>query len=87
MALSALTGRIAFMSNRDGDFEIYAMNADGSGQVALTANTATESSPEWSPDGSKIVFHSLRDGNAEIYVMNADGSGVTRLTNNPADDW
>ena len=43
------TGRIAFTSNRDGNLEIYAMNADGTGQVNLTNNPATDTYPAWSP--------------------------------------
>ncbi len=74
---------IAFHSDRDGDLDIYAMNADGSNQTQLTNNTATEQHPAWSPDGTKIAFNSDRDGNFEIYLMNADGSSQTNLTNNP----
>jgi Tol biopolymer transport system component len=80
-------GRIAFESTRDGNREIYAMNADGTGQVNLTNNPAYDANPSWSPDGSKIAFVSDRDGNREIYAMNADGTGQVNLTNNPADDW
>ena len=85
LTASSTNGRIAFVSGG----EIYVMNADGSGQTNLTNNTAWDSSPAWSPDGSKIAFVSSRDGNDEIYVVNADGSGVTRLTyNNERDfDW
>ena len=60
------------------------MNADGTGQTRLTTNSAHDSVPAWSPDGTKIAFASNRDGNYEIYVMNADGTGQTRLTNNAA---
>lgn len=77
-------GRIAFLSTRDGNVEIYVMNPDGSGQTRLTNEPVYDHSPAWSPDGSKIAFVSLRDGNDEIYVMNADGSGVTNLTNTTA---
>ena len=79
-----LEGRIAFYSDRDGNFEIYAMNADG--VKRLTNNSAYDSSPSWSPDGRRIAFHSNKDGNWEIYAMNADGSGVERLTNDLAND-
>jgi hypothetical protein len=82
----AARGRIAFASDRDGNFEIYVMNADGSGVTRLTNNPADDRFPSWSPDGKRIAFTSDRDGNREIYVMNADGSGVTRLTNSPAPD-
>ena len=78
--------RIAFGSNRDGDHEIYVMNADGTGVVQLTHNTALDAAPAWSPDGRRIAFRSNRDGNPEIYVMNADGTGVVRLTHNAALD-
>lgn len=79
-------GRIAFASNRDGDFEIYVMNPDGGGQTRVTNNPAEDVGPTWSPDGTRIAFVSNRDGNTEIYVMNADGSGQTRLTTNTMDD-
>ncbi len=79
--------KIAFSSNRDGNPEIYVMNADGSGLTRLTDNPASDWAPAWSPDGERIAFQSERDGNPEIYVMNADGSGPTRLTDNPAEDW
>ena len=79
--------RIAFGSDRDGNREIYVMNADGSGVTRLTDNDAIDSGPAWSPDGRRIAFSSTRDGSFEVYVMNADGSGVTRLTDNDARDW
>ena len=74
-------GKIAFVSNRDGNPEIYLLNADGSNQARLTNDPAEDLGPAWSPDGAKIVFSSNRDGNEEIYVMKADGSSLTRLTN------
>ena len=77
--------RIAFVSGRDGNSEIYVMNADGTEQKNLTNNPAWDWYPSWSADGNKIAFVSHnRGGNGGIYVMNADGSGQTRLTNNPA---
>jgi len=78
--------QIAFMSGRDGNPEIYAMNVDGSNLRRLTNNSAGESSPTWSPSGSQIAFTSDRTGKAQIYVMNsADGSGVRRLTVNESE--
>src|SRR5437667_4644701 len=79
-AASSVQGKIAFTSNRDGNDEIYVMNADGTGVTRLTNDPASDQQPAWSPDGSRIAFTSNRDGNFDIYVMNADGSGVTRLT-------
>jgi hypothetical protein len=77
---------ILFVSNRDGNSEIYIMNANGSGQARLTTNPASDTLPSWSPDHTKIVFVSTRDGNSELYVMNANGCGQTRLTANGAID-
>lgn len=86
--------RIAFVSRRDGNEEIYVMNADGSGQTNLTNNTAWDTSPVWSPDGRQLLFVSTRDqttgGIAQIWVMNSDGSGPTELTtvsNNSSANW
>jgi Tol biopolymer transport system component len=72
-------GQIAFTSYRDGNAEIYVMNADGGGQMRLTNNSARDSNPAWSPDGTKLAFVTDRNVDAEIYVMNADGSNQTRL--------
>ena len=77
---------IAFASNRDGNLEIYAINADGTGQVRLTNNPAIDGRPSWSPDSKYIAFTSNRDGNFQIYVMRADGTSLKRLTNNLNDD-
>jgi Tol biopolymer transport system component len=75
------------VSDRDGNTEIYVMDADGSNQTRLTNSPWVDNWPSWSPDGSKIAFASDRDGgNWEIYVMDADGSSQTRLTDNSADD-
>ena len=85
-ASPGLNGKIAFISNRDGNQEIYVMNADGTNPTRLTFTSANELAACWSPDGAKIALTSERDGNPEIYVMDADGTNTTRLTNNSAFD-
>ena len=79
-------GKIAFVSHRDGNPEIYVMNADGTNQTRLTNHPAEDTLPSWSSDGARLAFVSLRDGNQEIYVMDADGSNLARLTDNPDHD-
>ena len=75
-----------FVSWRDGNGEVYAMDADGSGPRNLTQHPAKDVRPAWSPDGRRIAFVSQRDGNSEVYVMNADGSGKRNLTRDRASD-
>ena len=79
-AALARAGQVVFSSTRDGNYEIYVANADGSGPSRLTNHPAEDRFPAWSPDGTRIAFVSDRDGNPEIYVMNADGSNPVRLT-------
>lgn len=78
--------QIAFGSSRDGGWDIYVVNADGSGLRRLTSHGARDDSPAWSPDGTRIAFTSDRDGDFEIHVMNADGSDIRRVTDHPAED-
>lgn len=82
--LSSSGRLIAFVSEQDGNSDIYVMRTDGSGVTNLTNNPAYDGNPVWSPDGTKIAFESNRNGNLDIFVMNSDGSGLTQLTNDPA---
>jgi TolB protein len=81
---------ILFSTDRDGNWELYAMSADGSDVRNLTKNAGQDGRDGgffWSPDGSKIAFLTSRDKNREIYVMNADGSGPRRVTRTPGDEY
>jgi Tol biopolymer transport system component len=78
--------KIAFQSDRDGNSEIYVMNADGTNVTKLTSNTAEDRTPAWSPDGCKIAFASDRDIECGIYVMDTDGTNVIPLTSHAALD-
>ena len=77
--------QIAFSSNRDGNQDIFVMNADGSNVHKIVDTGLNDYFPDWSPDGSQIVFFaadwpSVRQ---DIYTVNADGSGLVNLTNTP----
>src|SRR2546427_7643266 len=53
--------KIAFASSRDGRFEIYVMNPDGSGVTRVSSEQAEEFEPSWSPDGARIAFTTVRE--------------------------
>lgn len=80
VALQRPPSLIAFTSNRDGDFEIYTANVDGTAIKVLTQNSAYDTNPNWCKDGSKIIFTSNRDGNFEIYLADSDGANPQNLT-------
>ena len=80
-AFSSDGSQIAFMSNRDGNSDLYVVNTDGTGEVRrLTNHPAIDVSPTWSPNGQQIAFTSDRTGAPQIYVVGADGTGLRRLT-------
>ena len=87
-SLAAAGGRIIFESNRSTFYNLYAMNADGTGVSRLTSTVGTDGLPSPSHDGNKIAFESSRDLTSwQIYVMNADGTGQTRLTSTSGVGW
>jgi TolB protein len=76
--------RMVFVSSRDGNDEIYKVNADGSGRTRLTNDPAEDRFPAWSPDGQRIAFVSAMGDKGGVYVMDADGSHRTLLIADPA---
>jgi len=79
--------QLAFVSQADGNDEIYLVKSNGTGLTRLTMNTVSDRDPAWTADGLRLAFASNRDGNAEIYTMNSDGQNVLRLTNQSAADY
>jgi len=80
-AWSPLGDRIAFLSGRDGNLEVYVADASGDNHRNLSSHPDDDGGFgfAWSPDGSRIAFVSGRDG-GDLWVVNVDGSGLTNLT-------
>jgi TolB protein len=87
LALQNPERELAFVSDRNGNREIYLISADGTGLINLSRNRANDFNPSWAPDGEHIAFVSDRSGNLDVFAMRADGSDQTRLTQDPADDF
>jgi Tol biopolymer transport system component len=84
---SANGGAIVFVSDRDGDMEVFTMRPNGSNVRQLTFNDAEEFSPNWSPDSRMVTFTSDQDGNFSIFTIRADGTRQRNLTNHAGDGW
>ena len=80
--------RIAYASQHDGNWDIWVVNVDGSGNTRITNDPGIDAVPAWLPDGSGIVFRSSRGGSWGIWVMDPDGSNPVRVVDSFAgNDW
>lgn len=85
---------LVFVSTRDGDYALFAMDADGSRETRLTPARGSDEEralyfqiePAWSPDGRTIAFASRRGVSFDLYAMRADGTGTRRLTSTKEND-
>lgn len=92
---SGLKGQILFQSDRDGNVEVFRINADGSNTVQITHTEPGDENqpignycPAYSPDGTKIVFNRRGKGSADtLYVMDADGQDLVQLTSQDDPDY
>ena len=82
--------RLVFRSGRDGNAEIYLMEADGSRPRRLTDHVATDTMPTFSPRGDQVAFTSNRSGNFELYTLDLEKDGspgkLRRITDHPGLD-
>jgi Tol biopolymer transport system component/predicted Ser/Thr protein kinase len=78
---------VVYMSDRDGSWQIYRMNADGSGARRLTTNDADNYHPRFSPDGRQIAFASRMDGDWDLYLMDLDGQLIRQVLDQPGDQY
>jgi Tol biopolymer transport system component len=82
LAQAPTTAKIAFMTARNGNRDVYLMNPDGSKMERITRHRAMDVGPKWSPTGEQILFESDRDRfplSWDLYLMDADGSNVRRI--------
>ena len=78
-AKAPTTPKILFTTTRDGNYEVYIMNPNGTQQVNLTRHRGVDVDATWSPTGEQILFVSDRDGVRDLYLMDPDGSNVRRV--------
>lgn len=83
---SPVDNRIAFGSNRYGDYDIFTIKSDGSDRIQITQSDSMDVYPSWSPDGSKIAFTSNRDGSPDLYVRDLEEEQVTQITDHDSTD-
>jgi TolB protein len=82
MAFSPDGKRIAFLSDRHGNSELFSINTDGTGLQRMTNDPGDETSPRWTEDGRCLTFYSSRPspaGGLSLYVVDADGTALAQL--------
>ena len=79
--------KIAFFSNRGGNYDIWVTNINSTGLAQLTTHEADDLYPTWSPDGKKIAFLSSRSGEVSVWTMNNNGSDQEQITAGGNGDW
>ncbi len=71
---------LSYCANRNGNFDVYAIPAEGGREIRLTEAEGLDDGPEYSPDGKSIWFNSVRTGLMQIWRMDADGGNQTQMT-------
>lgn len=79
---------LVYCAERDGNFDVYAISADGGQETRLTDAQGKDDGPEYSPDGQYIYFNSERTGSMQVWRMKPDGSNQEQLTSDAdAENW
>lgn len=78
---------LAFVGQRNGDFDIYTIPVTGGDETPLTTAKGLDDGPEYSPDGNYIYFNSERSGSMQIWRMRADGSVQEQITSDGFNNW
>jgi TolB protein len=78
---------LAFVGERNGEFDVYTIPANGGEESRLTTAPGLDDGPEYSPDGKYIYFNSERTGHMQIWRMRPDGTEQERVTNDDFNDW
>ena len=86
-AVADISGKIVFTSDRDGNPNVYIVNADGTGEKQLTDDDASDDQPCLSPDGNTVVFISGRKGNNDVWLVKSGGGGEKRITKTDAMEY
>jgi TolB protein len=78
---------LAFVGQRNGDFDIYAIPAAGGEETRLTTAKGLDDGPEYSPDGKYIYFNSERTGHMQVWRMRPDGSEQEQVSSDDLNNW
>jgi TolB protein len=78
---------LVYTAQRNGQYDIYRIHADGGDEVQLTDTPGLDDGPEYSPDGAHIYFNSVRSGTMQIWRMDPDGSNPAQLTDDDCNNW
>jgi TolB protein len=78
---------LAFVGQRNGDFDIYAIPVEGGEETRLTSAKGLDDGPEYSPDGKYIYFNSVRTGHMQIWRMKPDGSEQEQVFSDDLNNW
>jgi Tol biopolymer transport system component len=78
---------LVYTGERNNEFDVYKMSADGGNEIRLTNTPGLDDGPEYSPDGQYIYFNSVRSGRMQIWRMHPDGTDQRQVTDDGFNNW